>query len=67
MVTPEADVAPCVASDVIDRVPTLGARAAYVRQDLRDTLLEHRQYIETHGEDPPEIRNWKWSMSGAPT
>jgi xylulose-5-phosphate/fructose-6-phosphate phosphoketolase len=47
-------------SDVIDRVPTLGARAAYVQQEIRDKLLEHRRYIETHGEDPPEIRHWKW-------
>jgi xylulose-5-phosphate/fructose-6-phosphate phosphoketolase len=47
-------------SDVIDRVPTLGARAAYVQQEIRDKLLEHKQYIATHGEDLPEIRNWQW-------
>jgi xylulose-5-phosphate/fructose-6-phosphate phosphoketolase len=47
--------------DVIDRVPTLGPRAAYAKQALRDKLLEHRQYICRHGEDLPEIRNWRWS------
>ena len=47
--------------DVIDRVPALGPRAAYAKQSLRDKLLEHREFIERHGEDLPEIRNWKWN------
>jgi xylulose-5-phosphate/fructose-6-phosphate phosphoketolase len=46
--------------DVIDRVPKLGARAAYAKQSLRDKLLDHKNYIHKHGEDLPEIRNWKW-------
>ena len=46
--------------DVIDRVPGLGSRAAYAKQFLRDKLLDHKAYIEKHGEDMPEIRNWKW-------
>lgn len=46
--------------DVIDRVPSLGSRAAYVKQVLRDKLLDHKSYIHIHGEDMPEIRNWKW-------
>jgi xylulose-5-phosphate/fructose-6-phosphate phosphoketolase len=47
--------------DVIDRVPSLGSRAAYVKQFLRDKLLDHKAYIDKHGEDMPEILNWKWS------
>jgi xylulose-5-phosphate/fructose-6-phosphate phosphoketolase len=47
--------------DVIDRVPSLGSRAAYAKQFLRDKLLDHKQYIQKHGQDMPEIRNWKWS------
>ncbi len=47
--------------DVIDRVPGLGSRAAYVKQFLRDKLLDHKKYIDKYGEDMPEIRNWKWS------
>ncbi len=47
--------------DVIDRVPGLGSQAAYVKQFLRDKLSDHKKYIEKHGQDMPEIRDWKWS------
>jgi len=47
-------------SDVIDRLPQLGPRAAYAKQALREKLFEHHEYICEHGEDMPEIRNWKW-------
>jgi xylulose-5-phosphate/fructose-6-phosphate phosphoketolase len=47
--------------DVIDRVPFLGARKAYVKQAIRDKLVEHREYITKYGDDLPEIRDWKWS------
>jgi xylulose-5-phosphate/fructose-6-phosphate phosphoketolase len=50
-------------ADVIDRVPGLGPRAAYAQQAIRDKLIEHKQYIARHGEDMPEIRNWRWSVS----
>ena len=53
-------VKPRLVSDVIDRVPSLGAQAAYAKQAVRDKLIEHKQYITEHGEDLPEIRNWKW-------
>ena len=47
-------------ADVIDRVPALGPMAAYAKQAIGDKLIEHKQYIAAHGEDLPEIRNWRW-------
>jgi xylulose-5-phosphate/fructose-6-phosphate phosphoketolase len=46
--------------DVVDRLPALGARAAYVKQAMRDKLIEHKQYIHRHGEDMPAVRDWRW-------
>jgi len=46
--------------DVIDRVPSLGYRAAGLRQRMRDKRTEHRHYIRAHGQDMPEIRAWQW-------
>jgi xylulose-5-phosphate/fructose-6-phosphate phosphoketolase len=50
--------------DVIDRVPSLGSRAAYAKQAIRDALIEHRQYITRRGEDDPRILGWKWGGGG---
>jgi xylulose-5-phosphate/fructose-6-phosphate phosphoketolase len=46
--------------DVIDRLPGLGARGDYLKQRMKDNLVEHKQYIGKNGEDMPEVRNWKW-------
>ena len=54
-----------LAGDVIDRVSGLGSRAAYVKQVLRDKLMDHKAYIDKHGEDMPEIRNWQWGLPKA--
>ncbi|XZO03277.1 MAG: phosphoketolase [Microcoleus sp.] len=50
--------------DAIDRVPKLGYGAAYAKQALRDKLIDHKQYITKHGDDMPEIRDWKWPHAG---
>lgn len=49
-----------LAVDAIDRIPQLHYVAARAKQYLRDKLIDHKQYIQKHGEDMPEIRNWKW-------
>ena len=56
-----------LAGDVIDRVPGLAPRAAYAKQFLRDKLADHKNYICTHGEDLPEIRNWTWGAKASGT
>jgi xylulose-5-phosphate/fructose-6-phosphate phosphoketolase len=51
--------------DVIDRLPQLGSKAAYAKQAIRDRLLDHKAWIEEHGEDHPEIVGWKWGGAAA--
>jgi xylulose-5-phosphate/fructose-6-phosphate phosphoketolase len=46
--------------DVVDRVPQIGSPGVYLKQQLRDKLIAHKQYIDRYGEDMPEIRNWVW-------
>ena len=49
--------------DVVDRVPGLGSQGSYLKQKMQDKLIEHKIYIDEHGQDMPEIRNWKWPVS----
>jgi len=49
-----------LAMDVVERVPRLLNVAAHLQQHLRDKLVEHRHYVQTHGEDLPEVRDWRW-------
>jgi xylulose-5-phosphate/fructose-6-phosphate phosphoketolase len=47
-------------SDVIDRVPQLGSKAAYAKQAIRNKLIDHKEYIAKFGDDMPEIIGWTW-------
>jgi len=47
--------------DAIDRLPQTGDQGVYLKQQLKDKLIEHRKYIRTNGQDMPEIRNWQWN------
>jgi len=47
--------------DTIDRLPQTGDKGIYLKQQLKDKLVEHKQYINKYGLDLPEIRNWKWT------
>ncbi|MFI4885455.1 MAG: phosphoketolase [Steroidobacterales bacterium] len=47
-------------SDTIDRLPQIGSQAGYIKQAMREKLIEHRHYIRQVGEDMPEILSWRW-------
>jgi xylulose-5-phosphate/fructose-6-phosphate phosphoketolase len=51
--------------DVIDRVPGLGERAGLLRQEMEDARLRARAYAREHGEDAPEVSEWRWSPEAA--
>jgi len=50
--------------DVIDRVPEVGEKGVYLKQQLKDKLIEHKHYIDLNGQDMPEIREWRWKGAG---
>ena len=47
--------------DVLARLPQLGNKTAYLKQQMIDKLIEHRVYIRENGQDMPEVRDWKWA------
>jgi xylulose-5-phosphate/fructose-6-phosphate phosphoketolase len=49
-----------LAMKVVDCLPHLGSAGVYLQQRCRDKLIEHKQYIDRHGQDMPEILQWKW-------
>jgi len=49
-----------LAMDVIDRVPSLATKAAYAKQELAHKRIQHKRYVAEHGDDMPEIKDWRW-------
>jgi xylulose-5-phosphate/fructose-6-phosphate phosphoketolase len=55
-----------LAMDVIDRVPRLAATSGAAREEFKNALIRHRQYVRTHGEDLAEVQEWEWSVASGP-
>jgi xylulose-5-phosphate/fructose-6-phosphate phosphoketolase len=51
--------------DVIDRVPGLADSAGHLRQEMEDARLRARAYAREHGEDAPEVAEWRWQPEAA--
>jgi xylulose-5-phosphate/fructose-6-phosphate phosphoketolase len=45
--------------DTFSRVPQTGDVGIYLTQQIKEKLIEHRDYINTHSQGMPEIRNWQ--------
>jgi xylulose-5-phosphate/fructose-6-phosphate phosphoketolase len=54
-----------LAINALKRLPQTGESGAMLRRLLEAKLLEHRLYINQHGQDMPEIRNWSWTPGHA--
>jgi xylulose-5-phosphate/fructose-6-phosphate phosphoketolase len=48
--------------DVIDRVESLGSRAAHIKERMKDEIEKNRNHAYTIGMDSPEINNWRWKF-----
>ena len=51
-----------LAGSVVDRVPRLAKIAAHFKQMLRDKLVDHHHYVREHGDDMPDVKDWKWGQ-----
>ncbi|MBS1684383.1 MAG: phosphoketolase family protein [Bacteroidetes bacterium] len=49
--------------DAIDRLPGIGSKGDHLKQQMKNKLIDHKQYICEHGEDMPEVRDWKCTLS----
>nr|WP_240488481.1 phosphoketolase family protein [Labilithrix luteola] len=46
--------------DVIDRVPKLQSKAAHLKDEMKNAIIDNVRYAHVHGEDRAEITNWTW-------
>jgi len=49
-----------LAADVVDRVPKLQRIGAHFQQFVRNKLVEHKEYVQRHGDDMAEVKQWVW-------
>jgi xylulose-5-phosphate/fructose-6-phosphate phosphoketolase len=50
--------------DILDRAPPLGASTVYVKQEIREKLVEHKRFIAVYGTDKPDVKDWRWQNKG---
>src|SRR5439155_20670706 len=50
-----------LAIDSLARLPAGTPKSEAAVRDFRARLASHRAFIVQHGEDPPEIQNWRWT------
>lgn len=48
--------------DAVDRLPQIGAKGDHLKQEMKNKLIDHKRYICEHGEDMPEVRDWKCTL-----
>jgi xylulose-5-phosphate/fructose-6-phosphate phosphoketolase len=46
--------------DVIDRVPKLRTRAAHLKEEMKNAIIDNMRYAHEQGTDRPELANWTW-------
>ena len=46
---------------MINHLPSLGNKGAFLVQKMKDKLVEHKTYIHDVGIDMPEVAEWKWT------
>jgi xylulose-5-phosphate/fructose-6-phosphate phosphoketolase len=49
-----------LAMAAIERVKRVTDVSAHLVQHLRDRLVDHSAYVREHGQDMPEVRDWRW-------
>ncbi|MGD8163920.1 phosphoketolase family protein [Pantoea sp. FN0307] len=49
-----------LAQEAIQRIPSLTGKVDHILDALAEKIAEHHRYVREHGEDLPEVRNWKW-------
>jgi xylulose-5-phosphate/fructose-6-phosphate phosphoketolase len=51
-----------LALDAIQRIPRFSGLAEQARQRYWTTIERHKLYVSEHGEDMPEVRDWRWNL-----
>lgn len=48
--------------DVVTRTPKLKVTGAFLKEEMKNKLVLHKNYIYKHGIDMPEVRDWEWDL-----